>query len=202
MKIGLYGGSFDPIHYGHIRPVEEAKQALGLDRVIYLPTARPPHKPGRQFASAHARFVMVELALLDKPDLVVSDFELTPGQPAYSIDTVEHFRGLHPEAGIYLLIGGDSFVDLPTWSRWRELTAAAEIAVLVRPGWELEQVRAKLPPELEALAESERVHFVANRPVAASSTELRRSLMLDEPPPAETVPGLVLEYLRKYALYR
>ena len=77
MNIALFGGSFDPIHKGHIEPVLKAKRQLGLDRVVYLPTARPPHKPGRQFATSHARWTMVELALLGEPDLLVSPLELS-----------------------------------------------------------------------------------------------------------------------------
>ena len=81
MKLGLFGGSFDPIHRGHIEPVQAARKALGLERVIYLPTAVPPHKPGRILAPAHARYAMVEMALLEEEGLYASTFELTLGRP-------------------------------------------------------------------------------------------------------------------------
>ncbi len=202
MKIGLYGGSFDPIHSGHIRPVLEAREECGLDRVIYLPTAVPPHKPGRQFASAHARFAMVELALLAEPGLFVSAFELTRDRPAYTIDSVEHFRERFPEAAPHLLIGGDSFAALTTWRRWRDLVEAARLVVLVRPGWEIERTKSELPPELAELVRSDRVIFVGNRPVEVSSTELRQGFARGELPPPGSMPPLVVDYVRKYSLYR
>ena len=112
MKVGLFGGSFDPIHRGHLDPVRAAMRDLGLDRVIYLHTARPPHKPGRALAPALARYAMVELALLGEEGLYASAHELTLDRPAYTIETLEHFRRQMPAAELYLLIGGDSFADL------------------------------------------------------------------------------------------
>ncbi|HVS00923.1 MAG TPA: nicotinate (nicotinamide) nucleotide adenylyltransferase [Thermoanaerobaculia bacterium] len=198
MKIGLFGGSFDPIHYGHILPVQEARRALGLDRVIYLPTAVPPHKPGRQLAPAYARYAMVELALLDEEGLYVSTHELTLGRPAYTIETVEHFQSVLPDAEIYLLIGGDSFADLPFWVRWRDLVTAARLVVLARPGWD----EAGLAPELAALARSDRVHLLRQPPVDISSTRLRALFACGEAPPAGMVPDRVAYYVQKYKLYQ
>ena len=134
MKLGLFGGSFDPIHAGHVRPVQDARRALGLERVIYLPTADPPHKPDQVFAPAHARYAMVEMAILGEEGLYASPRELTPGRPAYAIDSIEAFAAEYPGAAIHLLIGSDSFGELPTWRRWRDLIAAARLVVLVRPG--------------------------------------------------------------------
>ena len=201
-KLGLFGGSFDPIHYGHVRPVQDARRRLGLERVIYLPTADPPHKPGRQVAPAFARYAMVELALLGEEGLYASARELTPGRPAYTIDSVETFRGEEPDAAIHLLIGSDSFAELPTWRRWRELIAAAHLVVLARLGWELAAIRDELAPELVRLADGGGVDFIAERPVGLSSTELRQLLARGEEPPADALPPLVLDYVRKYALYR
>ncbi len=140
MKIGLFGGSFDPIHRGHIEPVQEARRLVGLDRVIYLPTAKPPHKPRRALAPAHARYAMVELALLDEEGLYASAHELTPDRPAYTVETLEHFQREMPDAELHLLIGGDSFADFHHWVRWPEIAAAARLVVLARPGWELESL--------------------------------------------------------------
>ena len=202
MKIGLFGGSFDPIHSGHLQPVQAARRLLGLERVIFLPTADPPHKPGRQIAPAFARYAMVELALLGEAGLYASALELTPGRPAYTIDSVEAFQRAEPGAAIHLLIGSDSFAELPTWRRWRELIVAARLVVLVRPGWALAAIRDELAPELVRLADGGGVDFVAERPVGLSSTELRRRLGRGEEPPPDALPPLVLDYIRKYALYR
>lgn len=200
MKIGLFGGSFDPIHRGHLDPVREARRVLGLERVIYLPTARPPHKPGRAVAPALARHVMVELALLFEEGLEVSPLELTPERPAYTIETLEHFRREMPQAELVLLVGGDSFADLHHWVRWREIPRAARLAVLARPGWEPETV--PLDPEVAALGRTDRVIFLRQTPVDVSSTRLRELLAAGAPLPAGAVPDLVVRYLHKYQLYR
>jgi nicotinate-nucleotide adenylyltransferase len=199
-KLGLFGGSFDPIHYGHILPVRAAKEALGLDRVVYLPTAKPPHK-GARVATPLQRWAMVELALLDQDGLDASPLELTP-EPAYTIETLEHFAQAEPGAQLHLLIGGDSFADLPHWRRWRELFALARVVVLVRPGWEGEGLLAAAPPELAAAVASGRVSFVANPPVAVSSTELRETFAAGRAPAPGSVPEPVVKYIRKYGLYR
>lgn len=202
MKLGLFGGSFDPIHTGHIRPVQEARQQLGLDRVVFLPTAVPPHKPGRQFAPPHARFAMVELALLREEGLVVSPLELTPEQPCYTIETLRHFRQLDPDTELFLLVGGDGFAELDTWREWEEIARLADLAVLTRPDWHLADIRDRLPPEVAELATSGRVHFVSNEAVKVSATEIRKQLAAGGELPVGAVPDLVLEYIQKYSLYQ
>ena len=200
-KIGLFGGSFDPIHRGHIAPVEAARAELGLERVIYLPTAIPPHKPRRELAAPWARYAMVEMALLGRPGLYASPHELTPGVPAFTADSVACFRGALPRCELYLLIGSDSFAELHRWMRWREIVAAARLVVLTRPGWEVD--RLALPPELSELAaDAARVHLLHSMPVEASSTRLRELLAEGEEPPPGWVPQLVVDYIRKYNLYR
>jgi nicotinate-nucleotide adenylyltransferase len=200
MKIGLFGGSFDPIHRGHVEPVRAARRELGLEKVIYLPTASPPHKPGRALAPALARYVMVELALLGEEGLEVSPFELTLDRPAYTIETLEHFRRAMPAAELCLLIGGDSFADLHHWVRFREIPEAARLVVLARPGWDFET--APLDPEVAALARSGRALLLRQPPVDISSTYLRELLAAGLPLPEGAVPELVVRYLHKYNLYR
>ena len=200
MKIGLFGGSFDPIHRGHIDPVRAARRELGLERVIYLPTAKPPHKPGRSVAPPLARYVMVELALLGEEGLEASPHELTLERPAYTIETLEHCRREWPAAELFLLVGGDSFADLPHWVRWREIPEVARLVVLARPGWDLAAV--PLDPEVAALARTDRVLLLRQPPVDASSTRLRELLAAGLPLPAGVVPDLVVRYVYKYNLYR
>lgn len=202
MRLGLFGGSFDPIHTGHIRPVQEARQQLGLDQVVFLPTAVPPHKPGRQFAPPHARFAMVELALLREEGLMVSPFELTPEQPCYTVETLRHFRQQDPEAELFLLVGGDGFAELNTWREWRDIAQLSQLAVLTRPDWQLADIRDRLPVEIAQLATSGRVHFVRNEAVRVSATEIRKLLAEGGELPPGAVPELVLEYIQKYSLYQ
>lgn len=202
MKIGLFGGTFDPIHVGHILPVKQARTQLGLDLVIYLPTAIPPHKPGGQVAPPHARWTMVELALLSEPGLVADPFELTPQREAFTVESAEHFQSTFPAADLYLLIGCDSFAELHTWRRWEDLVAMVKLGVLVRPDWRLGALEAQLTPEVAALIGTDRVSFITNEPVAVSATELRRALAEGTQPPEGWLPDLVLEYIHKYNLYR
>lgn len=214
-KVGLFGGSFDPIHAGHVATVLAARRQVGLDRVVYLPTARPPHKPERRFAPAWRRFAMVELALLDEPALEVSALELTPGREAFTIDTVETMAERLPDAELHLLIGSDSLAELDTWKRWRELVERVRLVVLTRPGWEPERIRAELPAALrerlpagpesgdgEEGEEMEPIVFVAQQPLPYAATELRRALHRGEDPPAGALHPRVLDYIRKYRLYR
>jgi nicotinate-nucleotide adenylyltransferase len=198
-KLGLFGGSFDPIHRGHVLPVQEARRRLGLDRVVYLPTAHPPHKPRGILAPAHARYAMVEMALLDEPGLAASAYELTLDRPAYTVETLEHFRSAEPESDLHLMIGEDSFADLHHWVRWREIPGLARLVVLARPGWNLEETA--LSPELKELAQSDGVVFLHQPPVDVSATRLRELFARGEQPPPGWVHESVVRYVRKYNLY-
>lgn len=200
VRLGLFGGSFDPIHHGHILPIREARQALGLDRVIYLPTARPPHKARRDMAPAHSRYAMVEMALLEEEGLYASPHELTLDRPAYTVETLEHFRATTPGADLYLILGGDSFVDLHKWVRWRDIIALAHIVVLTRPGWDLE--RLALDEELAAASRTDRFVFLRQPPVDISSTRLRELFQRDEPVSPGVMPDPVVRFVQKYGLYR
>lgn len=202
MNLGLFGGSFDPIHRGHVEPVLAAVDALELDRVLYLPTARPPHKRDQSFAPPLSRYAMVELALLDHDRLRVSDFEMTPGAFAYTIDTISHFREEAGDRRLFYIIGSDSFGDLPHWRRGAELVESVELIVISRPGWVLDEVLSRLSPEEREVMERARVHCIENVPVDVSSTELRRALREHRDRDLEDMlDSRVLRYIRKYGLY-
>ena len=200
MKVALFGGSFDPIHRGHIDTVLDARHQLGLDRVVFLPTAQPPHKPERRFAPALARYCMVEMALLEYTDLHVSAYELTLGRAAYTIETIEHFRAEWPDDELLLLIGADSFRELDQWHRWTEILAAVPVVVLVRPGYD--PGVEGLGEQLRELAQRHRVRFCENRPVDVSSTDIRADLRAGHRPPEQSLPRAVLDFCLKYRLYR
>ncbi len=202
MKIGLFGGSFDPPHLGHVAPVKSVLEEFGLERIFYLPTACPPHKPDRRMAPDWARMCMVELALLDEERLFVSDHELTPGRPAYTVDTLHHFASQQPEAQLHLILGSDSFALLDRWVRWREIAAASPLIVLDRPGWSDQRLRSQASPDVVALLDEGRARLASEAAPDVSSTGLRELLARGDPLPAGAIAASVLTYIRKYSLYR
>lgn len=195
-RIGLFGGSFDPIHNGHIRPVLAARELLGLDAVHYLPTACPPHKPQGTRAPALVRNTMVELALLSYPELVVSDAELDLGRTVYTIDTVERYAAERPDADLHLLLGVDSFNELPGWRRFDDLIRAVRLVVLARPG------ERGLDTGVRSAVERARGYvLVPHRSVDVSSSDIRIQLARGAEVSSDLMPAPVLRYCRKYGLY-
>lgn len=201
MKLGLFGGSFDPIHRGHVEPVLDALRTLGLERVVFLPTAQPPHKRDQELAPPTARYVMAELALLEHPELQVDAFEMRPDGPHYTVDTVRYFRDRLPDARLHYLIGADSLSELPRWREAEELLAAVELVVLARPGWSAEDSLTRLAPEERSLLDGARIHRVENRLCDVSSTRLRAQLGRDAREASSALHPLVLRYVAKYGLY-
>lgn len=201
MRLGVFGGSFDPFHYGHLRPILDAVHQLALDRVHYVPTGRPPHKPERDFAPALSRYAMTELALLDYEHLWVSTLELSENAPSFTIDTMLHFRRAEPEAEIYLLVGDDSFAEIDSWRRWEDILEHATLAVLSRPGRK-PTTPGKSARSQDAVLAKGRVCFVDNQPIDVSSTEMRRLLGRGERPTQEWMPPTVVDFVLKYRLYR
>lgn len=132
--IGLFGGTFDPLHYGHLRTAFELWQALKLAEVRFMPTGSPPHREP-PLAPAHLRLEMVRAAIADQPAFVVDDREVRRSGVSYSVDTLIEIRAEHPQRSLCLLLGMDAFLGLPNWHRWRELLDLAHIIVAHRPGW-------------------------------------------------------------------
>jgi nicotinate-nucleotide adenylyltransferase len=133
--IGVLGGTFDPIHYGHLRIGYELLHALDLGQVRYIPCGQPPHR-GSPVASAQVRLAMLTAALSGHPGMVVDERELTRDGPSYSVDTLLGLRDEYPESSLCLIVGMDAFLGFPTWHRWQELFELAHIVVARRPGWD------------------------------------------------------------------
>ena len=132
--IGIFGGTFDPIHYGHLRSAFEMLQVLRLSEVRFFPSGDPPHR-GSTYATAQLRLEMVRAATAGQPEFVVDDREMRRAGPSYTIDTLISLREEHPDASLGLIVGMDAFLGLTSWRRWDELLGLAHIVVAHRPGW-------------------------------------------------------------------
>jgi len=146
-RLGIMGGTFDPIHLGHLRAAEEIYWAFGLDQIVFVPAARPPHKDEVVAASALHRYEMVSLATVFTPYFTVSSVELQRPGKSYSIETVQELRRVYgPQARLYFIVGVDAFLEMSEWKRAGELLALSRVIVTARPGWRLDEVERLLTP--------------------------------------------------------
>ena len=151
-RLGIMGGTFDPIHLGHLRAAEEIYWAFGLDRIIFVPAARPPHKEELVVAPALHRYEMVSLATVFTPYFTVSDTELQRPGKSYSVETVRVFQRIYgPEARLYFIVGVDAFLEMSGWRQIRELFRIARVIVTARPGWRLDEVARLLTAEQQRI---------------------------------------------------
>ncbi len=134
--IGIFGGTFDPIHHGHLRPALELLELLALAEVRIVPCADPPHR-GRPMAPAPFRLELARAAVHDQPGLTVDDREMRRPGPSFTLDTLIDFRADWPDRPLCLILGSDAFMGLPRWDRWEQLLDHAHITVAHRPGWDL-----------------------------------------------------------------
>jgi len=132
--IGIFGGTFDPIHFGHLRPAFELSQALKLAEVRFLPAGNPPHRQAT-LASAELRLAMVKAAVAGERRFVVDDREVRRTGASYSVDTLTELRAEFPDRSLCLMLGMDAFLGLPDWHRWRDILDLAHVVVWHRPGW-------------------------------------------------------------------
>jgi len=132
--IGVFGGTFDPIHYGHLRTAFELMQALGLTEIRFLPCGTPPHRAMPQ-ADAQLRLAMVTAAIEAQAGFIIDDREIHREGPSYSVDTLIDLRSEYPHRSLCLIVGMDAFLSLPKWYQWRELLQLAHLIVAHRPGW-------------------------------------------------------------------
>ncbi|OQY06159.1 MAG: nicotinate (nicotinamide) nucleotide adenylyltransferase [Desulfobacteraceae bacterium 4572_123] len=133
-RIGLFGGTFDPIHFGHLRAALEVREAFALDETCLIPSAIPPHKIKSCVTKIDQRLAMIQLALGNSPLFTVSDIELKRLGPSYSIDTVDYFKSLYPDGSrLFLIMGVDAFLEIHTWKAYNELFQGISIVVMTRP---------------------------------------------------------------------
>lgn len=190
MKLGLFGGRFDPPHLGHLLAAEQVREALALDAVWFIPAQSPPHKP--TVAGAEHRYAMTLLATGPNPHFTVSRLELDRQGPSYTFDTVQQVRALVPGADLVFITGVDAYRDIATWHRAGELVRQVTMVAVARPGYNLEQ----LEPDFRA-----RVEVITTVGCDISSTEIRNRLK-ERRSVRYFVPESVESYLAKHHLYR
>lgn len=201
-RVGLYGGSFNPIHNGHLIVARAVAERLHLDRVILLPSARPPHKWDRQLLDAGHRAEMVRQAIKAELLFEFSDYDLTRDGPSYTIDTVTHFRELlGPHVELHWIIGADSLAELTTWYRVSDLVDACRIVTAARPGWDTIDWTPLRTVLSDAQVATLQADVLQTPRIDISSTDIRRRVREGQSI-RDLVPDAVQKYIETRALYR
>lgn len=213
MHIAILGGTFNPVHYGHLRGAEEAREELSADKVLFIPTSLPPHKEPCALAPAEARLRMLREAVKRNPLFAVSDIEVKRGGRSYTIDTLKELKELYGEASeLTLIIGSDSFNELRSWYKINEIVSLASIAVFKRPGIPAKEPGDALPVELAddfcydlvkghyANSSGKRLIFLDSTLLGISSTAIRK-IASEGKSLGYIVPHGVIEIILNEGLY-
>jgi nicotinate-nucleotide adenylyltransferase len=196
--LGVLGGTFDPIHHGHLVAAEEARHQLALDQVLFVPAGSPPHKPDQPITPADHRVRMIELAIAGRPQTSLSRVDVDRPGPCYTVETLELLRReWGPEVTLFFIEGADSLTELTSWYQPWRLLELCELAVVGRPGVDVDLAELyRRLPMLEA-----RLHWVQMPRLEISSSDLRRRVQAGRPI-AYLVPPAVEDYICEHRLYR
>lgn len=197
-KYGIFGGSFNPIHYGHLMICEYIKEEMGLDKVIFIPTGNPPHKELE--LSAEDRYEMVRLAISPNPDFEISDIETTRVKMSYTVDTIRELKKIYREEKLYFLIGLDSLFQLKTWMKIGDLSQEIEFVVALRPGY---LDREEINKEIDFLRENfgTKINLIKTPLYEISSTDLRDRIR-EGKSLRYLIPKKVLDYIEESGFYK
>lgn len=187
-KIGLLGGTFDPVHLGHLVLAEEVAEELKLDKVVFVPAYKAPHKARGACAGSEDRYRMLELAIAGNPKFGLSDIEIKTKRKCFTIETLKKFKKIHKNDEIFFITGSDSLFTLPTWRQVQDIFKISKFVVGRRPGYPLEKVPHK-------------VLVVKISPIDVSSSQIRKRIK-DNRSVRYLVPEAVLKYINKKHLYK
>jgi len=190
-RLGVFGGTFDPVHLGHLRAAEVARETLGLERVLFVPAGQPPHREAA-VATALDRFAMLSLATAAHPAFVLSDLEMQNDRPAYTVDTLDALRTLLPGSELFLILGSDAFAEIGSWREPQRLLGLCTVVVVDRPG---------ATTAAGSVPEEARVVRVERPTLPFSSSEVRR-LLKEGRSVRYVVAERVADYIDKRGLYR
>lgn len=197
-KYGIFGGSFNPIHYGHLMICEYIKEEMGLDKVIFIPTGNPPHKD--LGVSAEDRYEMVRLAISPNPDFEISDIETTRVNLSYTVDTIRELKKIYKEEKLYFLIGLDSLFQLKTWKKIGDLSQEIEFVVALRPGY---IDKEEINNEIDFLRKNfgTKINLIKTPLYEISSTDLRDRIH-EGKSLRYLIPKKVLDYIEESGFYK
>ena len=212
MRIGVLGGTFNPVHIAHLRIAEEVRESFDLEKVIFVPSATPPHKPLAGDLPFEIRHEMVKRAIKGNPAFAVSDIEGKRGGKSYSIDTIHSLRAEYPDNEFFFIVGSDSFLDIGTWRKYSNIFALCNIVVVERPGAAVTSICSSLPFDILhdfSYFEAEKrlahksgysVYYAKGVPLEISSTAVRRLARLGRSI-RFLVPEAVELYIKEHRLY-
>ena len=200
----LFGGTFDPVHYGHLKPLEELRQYLSADRVYVIPASVPPHR-AEPAASAAQRLHMLELALAEFPEFIIDTRELDRPGPSWMVLTLQSFREQYPDDSLCLVMGGDAFNGLPSWYHWQEIPELANIIVVQRAGQEHDFPEWANKYRVASATDLRERHASCVLPVTLtgydiSATDIRRKIRSGSDV-AGLLPATVLNYIQDQGLF-
>lgn len=199
-RLAIFGGSFNPVHTGHLIMAQDAADAFSLDRIVFVPAAIPPHKLSQTLVTPEQRLDMARLALGDNAAWEVSDVEVRRGGISWSIDTVRHFAAQFPDADLYFIIGGDTLPELHTWKEITSLLRLCRFVTLVRPGFDPDSLRRKALNLPADLVEELMTRVTVGHYIGISATEIRMRVA-QKKPIRYLVPEPVERYIREHGLY-
>ncbi len=192
-RVGVMGGTFDPIHHGHLVAASEVQAWLDLDQVVFVPTGQPWQKASREVSTAEHRYLMTVIATASNPRFTVSRVDIDRGGPTYTVDTLHDLQRRFPDSDLYFITGADALADIFTWRDADELFALAQFVGCTRPGYEMD------PSTLDGIP-TDRVTILEIPALAISSTDCRERRAKGEPV-WYLVPDGVVQYIAKHDLY-
>lgn len=215
-QIAFYGGSFDPLHKGHLTIAEKLTEIFDLDEFVFVPAFHAPHKKDKNPTSAFHRFAMLCLATKDQPKIKVSKMELDVPERPYTIETLIKLKNDLPDRKIFFVMGADSWAEITTWREWEKVLTLTNIIVITRPNYEIgfshvsEKIRSKIVDLRERQATSdeqrtpnnEQIYITDAVRMNVSATEIRREIRENKNAWRGQVPPEVAKYIEKYELYK